>query len=209
MAAVDQDRQLHAARTSVIEKRIERCANGASGIQHIVAQHHVPALHVAAGGAGSDYRTHIRCRQVVTIKLNIEHASIYGTLFDTRNQLTQALCQRNSAPLDANESQVFAAITLFNNLMCQAHKRALNLRCGHQPALDAQGRCVCVFAHWFSLAAGLSPDDTRVEGCRASCGEVEGWFRSKAEACAASRKFKSSAALQQFTEGRHTATLHR
>ena len=37
MAAVDKHGQLHAARTAVVEERVERGADGAPGVKHIVA----------------------------------------------------------------------------------------------------------------------------------------------------------------------------
>ena len=51
MAAVDEYRQLHAARAAVIEQGVERGADGAAGIEHVVAQDHVAAFDVEADGA--------------------------------------------------------------------------------------------------------------------------------------------------------------
>ena len=45
MAAVDQHQQLHDGRTAVIEQRIERRADRAAGVKHVVHQDDLFALH--------------------------------------------------------------------------------------------------------------------------------------------------------------------
>ena len=45
MAAVDQHQQLHPRRPAVIEQRVERGANGPAGVEHVVHQDDVLALH--------------------------------------------------------------------------------------------------------------------------------------------------------------------
>ena len=49
MAAVDQHQQLHARRAAVVEQRVERRADGAAGVQHVVHQDDVLALHAKTG----------------------------------------------------------------------------------------------------------------------------------------------------------------
>ena len=44
VAPVDQDGQADRARAAILEDGVQRCANGASGEQHIVHQENVPAL---------------------------------------------------------------------------------------------------------------------------------------------------------------------
>ena len=57
--------------------------------------------------------------------------------------MRQPFRQRHSAALDADQHQAFAAVALFHDLVGQAYQGALDLRGGHQPALDAQGWLVC------------------------------------------------------------------
>ncbi len=45
MAAIDQNQQLHARRTAVIEKSVERRADGAAGVKHVVHQDDFFSLH--------------------------------------------------------------------------------------------------------------------------------------------------------------------
>ena len=56
MAAVDQHQQLHARRAAVIEQRVERRADGAAGVEHVVHQDDVLALHREGDLGGADHR---------------------------------------------------------------------------------------------------------------------------------------------------------
>ncbi len=49
MAAVDQHQQLHARRAAVIEQRVERGADGAAGVEHVVHQDDVFARDIENG----------------------------------------------------------------------------------------------------------------------------------------------------------------
>ena len=147
MTAVDEHGQLHAPRPPVIKKCVERGADSAAGEEHIVADDHIAALDVDADGAWGYHRANIRRRQIVAVELDVEHAGVDSAFLDSGDQLAQPLGQRNAAPLDADQGQVGAAIALFNNLVGQAHQRALDLGGGHQPALDAQEWFAISFAH--------------------------------------------------------------
>jgi len=61
--------------------------------------------------------------------------------------------RQGTRALDAHQRQALAAVALFNNLVGQAHQRALNLRGRHQSAFQAQTRFVFGFAHGRFLAA--------------------------------------------------------
>jgi len=138
------------ARAPVVEERVEGGANGAAGVEHIVAEDNIPALHVAAKGAGRDDRAYIGGGEVVAIELDVEGASLDRALLDVGDEFAEALSERNSAALDADQGEVFAAVALLDDFVGKAHQGALNLRGGHQPALDAEGRSRCLFAHRLS-----------------------------------------------------------
>ena len=67
--------------------------------------------------------------------------------------MPEPLRQGNSAALDADQGQVFAAVALLDDLVGQAHQGALDLGGGHQPAFQAQAGSVLGFAHVCSLEA--------------------------------------------------------
>ena len=147
MAAVDQHGQLHAARPAMVEERVQRGADGAAGVEHIVADHHVAALHIEADRSRRNHRANAGRGEIVAVKLDIEHARVHGPLFDAGDQLAQPFRQRNAAALDPHQGQILAAVALFHDLVGQAHQGALNLRGRHQPALHSQAGVGFRFAH--------------------------------------------------------------
>src|SRR5271165_2251371 len=121
MAAIDEYRQLYAARTAMVEERVERSADGSAGIEDIVAKHNVAALDIKTNCPFSDHRSHVRSGKIVAVELDVEHTGIDGMLLDAGDQLAEPLGQGNAPPLDSYQRQVFAAVALFNNLVGQAH----------------------------------------------------------------------------------------
>ena len=84
-------------------------------------------------------------------------AGVDGALLNAGDQLAEPLGQRNAAALDADQGQVFAAVAFLNDLVGQAHQCTLDLRGGHQPALQTQVGVVLGFAH-SCISRGFSLD---------------------------------------------------
>src|SRR5579862_481272 len=99
MSAVDQDQQLHAAGTSVIEQRIERGANRAPRVEHVIDQDDVASVYVEAQRTGSDDRPNVARGEIVAIEGYVKRTGVDGVLLDSGNQRCQALGQRHAAPL--------------------------------------------------------------------------------------------------------------
>ena len=70
--------------------------------------------------------------KIVAIEGNVERAEQYWFLFDALNNFRQPLRQRNSAPPDADQRQIFDAIVFLENLMRQPDQSALHLGCRHE-----------------------------------------------------------------------------
>src|SRR5450631_3791401 len=81
MSAVDQDGQLYAAGAAVIEEGVEGSANGAAGVEHVVAEDNIATRDVESNCAGSDDWTNVGSGKVVAVKLDIEKAGVDRTLF--------------------------------------------------------------------------------------------------------------------------------
>lgn len=169
VASVDEHSELNAARTAVVEERVEGGANGTAGVEDIVAEDNITTFHVAAKSTGGDDGAHIGGGEVVTIELDIEGPGFDGALFDVGDQFAEALGERSPAALDADQGQVFAAVAFFDNFVGEAHQGALNLGGGHQPALDAQGGCSCGLGHMLSCRM--------IEGCSGRGQVVEDSFQ--------------------------------
>src|SRR6185437_393209 len=76
VAAVDEREQLHAARASVIEERVEGGADGASGVEHVVDQDDVASGDIEADGTGNHGGARAVGGKIVAIEADIEHAGV-------------------------------------------------------------------------------------------------------------------------------------
>src|SRR5208282_5696167 len=121
MAAIDQYAQLQAPGTAHAEQRIHGGAGGAAGIEHVVNQHyrltgdgnfHLRLLH-------HGLRAESGRRKVVATEGYVEGADQHRFFFDALNNFRQPLRQRNSTAADADQSQIFDAIVLLENIMRQ------------------------------------------------------------------------------------------
>ena len=74
MAAVDQHQQLHARRASLIEQRVERRADGAAGIEHVVHQNHVLAGDWERDVGRVQHRLMRDRGKVVTVEIDVENS---------------------------------------------------------------------------------------------------------------------------------------
>src|SRR6185369_5810453 len=74
LATIDQHCQLHPTRAAEIDQLIERRANRAAGIKHVVDQNDVAVFDVAGKVGAIDDRLGADGRKVVAIKSDVEHA---------------------------------------------------------------------------------------------------------------------------------------
>ena len=132
MAAVDQHQQLHARRAAVIEQRVERGADGAAGVQHVVHQDDVLALHGKRNFGGADHRLDADGGEVVAIEIDVENADRNGAVFERLDLGGQALRQRNAAAADADEGQLVEVFGLFQDFVRQPDQRAVDLGGAHE-----------------------------------------------------------------------------
>lgn len=127
MPAINQRKQLYPPRASMIEKRIERGAHGASCVENIIDKNDVPSVYIETQVAGVEDWANIFCRKVIPVKADVQHAHIDWLLLDAANQRRQSSGQRNAAPLHAYQAEVVGAIILFDNLVGKPDQRPLNL----------------------------------------------------------------------------------
>jgi len=84
MAAVDEDSQLHAARTAVIEEGVERGADGAAGVEHVVHQDDVLAFDAELDVGRTDDGLDADSAEVVAVEVDIEDADRNLPVFESR-----------------------------------------------------------------------------------------------------------------------------
>ncbi len=71
-AALDQGGQHHRGRAAVVEQLVERGADGAPGLQHVVHQHDVAIVHGHRQVRGAYLRVHADAGEVVAVEGDVE-----------------------------------------------------------------------------------------------------------------------------------------
>src|SRR2546430_10556124 len=97
MAAVDKHQQLHARRATLFEEPIQRGADRAAGIKHVVHQDDVLAFYVELDVGGVEDGLDIHRAQVVAVEIDVENADRDFAILKSLNLGGQSLRQRNSA----------------------------------------------------------------------------------------------------------------
>src|SRR5690606_37206966 len=96
--AVDEHAEEDAAGTAEVGALVERGANCAAGVEHVV--HDDDGAPVQIGKAGlADHRARADHLEIVAVERNVELAALDLDAFALGNQCAQTLCQRDSARL--------------------------------------------------------------------------------------------------------------
>src|SRR5437868_11144343 len=138
MSAVDQNQQLHSARTSVIEQCVERGANCASSVQNVVHKNDVLVGYVEADLHLVHHWLRTSGREIVTVKINVEGAYVNGRLLNLAYESRQSLCQGNTAPLDSDKAEALDSVVFLDDLVRETNEGALDLGRRHQTRFFAQ-----------------------------------------------------------------------
>ena len=67
MATVDEDSKLNPARTAVVKERVERGADSAAGVEHVINQHHIASDDIASDVTLLHHRLVADGRKVIAI----------------------------------------------------------------------------------------------------------------------------------------------
>src|SRR5277367_1169759 len=97
MTAIDEHRELDAARAPVSEERVKGSADGAAGIEHVVAQDHMTVVDVQTNVSFAHHRAYVVGAEVVAVKTDVEHAGRNRTLHNSADQHRQSFSQGNAA----------------------------------------------------------------------------------------------------------------
>src|ERR1700750_2148096 len=102
MPAIDQGEKLNAAWPAVVEECIERGADSAAGVKHIVNQHNIAGIHIEADGAVLHHRAYVARGKIVAVEVDIQNTAINRMFLDVCNHLCKAVRQGNAAALDSD-----------------------------------------------------------------------------------------------------------
>src|SRR5215216_2637729 len=114
-AAVDQYSELYATRAAEIDQLIERGANRATGVKHVVDQNDVAVFDVAGKICAIDDWLRSNGREIVAIESDVEYADRRAITFEVRDLLRHAFGEWNAATPDSNEEQVAGAVIFFDH----------------------------------------------------------------------------------------------
>ena len=132
MAPVDQYRKLDAARAAAGEYRLDGGTHGASGVDHIVCQHHVASRHIKRQGRAAHSGQVVFQTQIVAVETDVDTADGDVGLFDAADVITDAFGNRAAAAADAHQHYVLRALVLFHDLMGDTHQGAVQRRLVHE-----------------------------------------------------------------------------
>ena len=128
VAAVGQHGQLHAVGAAVVEQGVDRGADRAAGVEHVVHQHDGHAVEGEVDVRVEDHRLAFgpAGRDVVAVEGDVEVAERHRGVDEALHALSQARRYDRAAPVDAHHGDAFAT-RLLDDLVCDAHERAANV----------------------------------------------------------------------------------
>ena len=102
-AAVDQHRELNEARAPVVDENVHSRAHRAAGVEHVVHQHHRPALDalLELGRANLGFGQPVE--DVVAVEGDVDGAQVGPLLATLDEQLDHAFRQPRTTGADADE----------------------------------------------------------------------------------------------------------
>ena len=139
MAAIDQHQQLHARRPSLVEQRVERGADGAAGVEHVVHQDDVFAGDRERDFGGVDHRLFGNGGKIVAVQIDVENADRNHAILQVLDLFGETLRQRHAAAADADERQVVEILGFFQDLVRQPDQRPVDLGGAHELGFFACG----------------------------------------------------------------------
>src|SRR5215212_722311 len=134
-AAINQHSELYATRAAEVDQLIERGANRATGVKHVVDQNDVAVFDVAGKICAIDDRLGADGREIVAIERDVEYADWRSIAFEIGNLLRHAFSEGNSATPDYNQKQVAGAVIFFDNFGRQARQCPIDARAIHDASL--------------------------------------------------------------------------
>src|SRR5258705_10748549 len=116
MPAVDQDRELDAARAPKVVQRVHRGARRSAAEKHIVHEYDGLAVEINRDVGGMNVRCHMVI-EIVAMHAHVEHAKRDRMRQDRREGGLKPTRQKHAAALNANEHQTGILLVLFSNFV--------------------------------------------------------------------------------------------
>jgi len=131
MPAVHQHAKLHAPRAPKIKQAVHRGADGAAGIEDIVHQHQVHVVHGKGNVRSLKNGLRRNFGEIVAVKSDVQRPDSHFRPVYPAYPFRDALRQRDPAPANSDQHEIFRAAIALDDLVRQPLERAVNLRGGH------------------------------------------------------------------------------
>ena len=125
MAAIDQDRELDAARPAEISQSIHGRANGAAAKENVINNYYRLSGDVKGNDCGEHFRGDALV-QVIPMHADIETPGGGQLSVDGLKYRRQALRQENSTPLDPDQDEILIRFIAFSDFMRDSGQRPLH-----------------------------------------------------------------------------------
>ena len=130
VAAVGEHGELDACRAAEVEEPVDRRADGAAGVQHVVDEHDRPALEREVELRVTDERLRVQRRlaarahvHVVAVKGDVERSEVERLAAEVLDQAPQPLGERHPARVDADERDVRDLVVALDDLVGDPRER--------------------------------------------------------------------------------------
>ena len=127
VAAVDQHGQPHRTGSAEVSERVERGPDGASGVQHVVDEHHDLVVDAVGGNRRGRGRAHRVAPQIVAVHRHVERADRHLRAFHLVQRLGEPLREHGAAGRDAEHDQVVDTAVVLDDLVRDPPQRALDV----------------------------------------------------------------------------------
>src|SRR5947209_8366997 len=131
LAAVNEDGELDAARPAEVNQLVERRADGAPRVEHVVNEEDVSAFDINGQVRAVDDGVRADGREVVAVERDVHDADGRALAFEVGDLVGQAMGERHAAPLDADEVEVARAVVLLDDLGGEPGQRAVDPHAVH------------------------------------------------------------------------------
>jgi hypothetical protein len=141
--AVDEDEELDARGTAVVEKGVQCGANGAAGVEHVIHQNDVFAGDRKRNVRGTHNGFDTHGAEIVAVEVNIENADWNCPVLEGLDLGSEALRHGNAAAANANERKLIEVLGLLQNLVREPDQGSIDLGRTHELRFFANERHIC------------------------------------------------------------------
>jgi hypothetical protein len=127
MAAVDQDGQTDGPGTAVVDERVHRGTDGASGEEHVVNEHDDLVIDGEVEGGLVNDRRVADPREIVSVQRDVEGAKGDGRTLVRADRVSQARRQDVAARANTDDGEPGDVAVAFDDLVCDPRYSATNV----------------------------------------------------------------------------------